>query len=170
MSTRLQSFIKTLPDQLKRLTGATIALSDIIVWQGTVTAGANIGKVAAVLDLDSSTWADNNRRVILLAEPGVVGGDAYRTQSHRAGQFIDGSSSFKVYFETPEDYTGTQHKFQRVLQHVLLGQNGAPYELFYCANDTEPVLQGVNGGVADASFTSAGLYAPYGGVSYVGGI
>lgn len=170
MSTRLQSFITSLPDQLKRLTGAQIALDKIIVWQGTVTAGPNAGKVAAVLDLDSATWADNNRRVLLLAEPGYVGGNAYRTQSHRASQYIDGSSSFKVYFETPEDYTGAQHQFQRIMQHVLLGQNSAPYELFYCANDTEPTLQGVNGAGSDASFTSAGLYAPYGGVSYIGGV
>jgi hypothetical protein len=171
-SPRVQKIFEGMPDQLKRLGAYSWNIRDVIRWQGRVTAGNDQGRDAMLLDLDSATWADNNRRAILIAVPASDKNDqaGFKTQSHSQGQYIDGSVSFKLYLETPEDWTNDQARFGRLMQHLLVGQLSAPVEIFYCANDTEPTVQGVNGAGATAAFTSAGVYLPYGGVAVPGGI
>ena len=47
------------------------------------------------------------------------------------------------------------------MMHVVRGQLGAPINLWFTANGTEPTLIGVNGAVATATFASAGTFQPY---------
>jgi hypothetical protein len=42
-------------------------------------------------------------------------------------------------------------------------------ELLYCADGTNPTVEGVNGAGSSATYTSAGLFLPY-GMGYAGGI
>lgn len=168
-SPRVQKIFEGLSDQLKRLGGYSYTdLRSVIVWQGRDAQGRD----ACVLDIDSPTWADNNRRAIIVAEPAKATGgtDALRTQSHASGHFLDGSVNFKIYMETPESWTDQQAHFQRLLTHMFLGQLGAPVELLLTANDTEPTVEGVNGAGSTAAATSAGQLKPYGGISYPGGV
>jgi hypothetical protein len=171
-SARVQKYFSALPDQIKRLGGYTWDVNSVIRWQGTATAGADIGRDAVVIDLNSATWADNAPRAIIVAIPAsdLLDQAVFKTQSHAQGQYIDGSVKFRVHLESLESMTDAQAKFQRILFHALLGQLGAPVELMFTANDTEPTVEGVNGAVATAAATSAGTYLPYGGVAYPGGI
>lgn len=173
-SPRAQKQFQAMPDQLKRLGGYTFDINGVLRWQGRV--GTNdlglAGYDACVLDLDATVWADNARRVLIVAVPAQDknGTAAMKTQSHAAGMYLDGSYSFKCYVETPESWTGEQARWERILMQHLVGQLAAPVELLYCANDTEPTLQGVNGvTAASASFTTAGTYLPY-GMTYPGGV
>jgi hypothetical protein len=179
-SARVQKMFEGMPEAIKRLGGYTYGspydLKSVIRWQGRVTSGPNAGLDAMVLDIDSAAWADNNRRAILVADPAsdLNKTAAMKTQSHAAGTSLDGSVRLRLYLETPEDYTGAQHRFQRIVLQHLLGQLGAPVEIFYGTNDVEPRLEGVNGASAGneaaCSFASAGVYLPYGGVNYPGGV
>lgn len=171
-SPRVQKQFQAMPDQLKRLGSYSFNIKDVIKWQGRVTAGSDLGDDAMLLDITASTWATANCRAILIAEPATDRNDqaAFKTQSHAEGQYIDGSVSFKLYMETPASWTGEHAKCQRLLMHMLVGQLSAPVELLLCANATEPTVQGVNGAGASAAFTSAGVYLPYGGMAYPGGI
>lgn len=162
-SVRVQKYFEAALEQIKRLGGYSGDAKAAMRWQGRVTAGPNAGKDACVIDFDSATWADNNRRVILLAEPAsdLNNTAGMKTQSHSAGQYLDGSVRFKMYCETPESWTGAQAAFLRHVEHHLRGQLGAPVEVYYGTNDTEPALQGVNGAGADsAGLTSAGVDLP----------
>ena len=173
-SQRILKFFQALPDQLKKLGGYSFDINKVIVWQGPVTTGAHAGAMACVIDTTSSTWADGNLRAVLLAVPGeAILPSTMVTQSHAAGQNLNGSFNFQMYVETPEAWTDAQAKWQRILMHELLGQNGAPLELFYGTNDVQPRVEGVDGASAAnetaCSFVSAGLYKPY-ALSYTGGI
>lgn len=167
-SPRIQKIFEAMPDQLKRLGQYTFELSSVLKWQGRDA----LGRDAAVIDIDSTTWADNNRRVIIVAKEASDKNNqaGFKTQSHSSGQSMASSVSFLVYMETAEDHTGEQARFQRLVMHMLLGQLGAPCELLLTANDTEPTVNGVNGAGATAATTSAGTYLPYGNVAYPGGI
>jgi hypothetical protein len=166
-SPRVQKLFEAMPDQLKRLGGYTFDIRQVIRWQGR----AADGKDACVIDIDSATWADNNRRVIIVAEPASDKNNttAMKTQSHAAGHYLDGSVKFKVYAETPEAWTDAQAHFMRLVQQHIVGQLAAPMELLLTANDTQPTVDGVNGAGATASATSAGTYLPW-GMSYTGGV
>lgn len=172
-SLRVQKIYSAMPNQIKLLGGYSKDWQEAIVWQGRVTAGADLGKDACVIDFTSATWASGNLRAVLVALPAqdqIAGSvDASKTQSHAAGYFIDGGVRFKVYLETAGLVTDAQSAFQRYVQHHLLGQNSAPIELFFCADGTEPTVQGVNGAGATASFTSAGVYLPY-ALGFAGGV
>jgi len=167
-SPRVQKIFEALPDQLKRLGGYTVDLQSILKWQGRDA----LGRDACVLDIDATTWADNNRRVIIVAKEASDKNNTagLKTQSHSQGQAMGSSVSFIVYAETPEDHTGAQAQWLRIVQHALVGQLGAPMQLLLTANDTQPTVDGVNGAVATASTTDAGTLLPYGGVAYPGGI
>ena len=171
-SPRIQKQMEAMIDQVKRLGGYTFDIRQVIRWQGRATTGVHAGRDAMVLDIDSGTWADNNRRAIIVAIPAsdLNNTAALKTQSHAAGHNLDGSVRWAVYVETPEDHTGDQVKFQRILMHHLVGQLGAPTELLMCTGDAEPTVEGVNGAVATTANTSAGVYLPYGGVAYPGGV
>ncbi|MEM4379609.1 MAG: hypothetical protein QXL01_02850 [Thermoplasmatales archaeon] len=167
-SPRVQKIFEAMPDQLKRLGQYGFDLGSVIKWQGRDA----LGRDAMLLDIDSTTWADNNRRVIIVA---VEASDknntvAMKTQSHASGHSMASSVKFLVYAETPEDHTGAQAHFLRLVQHMLVGQLGAPMELLLTANDTEPTVNGVNGAVATAPTTLASVLLPYGNVAYPGGI
>jgi hypothetical protein len=167
-SPRVQKIFEAMPDQLKRLGQYSFDISNVIKWQGR----DSLGRDAVLIDIDSTTWADNNRRVIIVAvEASDKNNQAgFKTQSHSQGQSMASSVSFLVYAETPEDHTGAQAHFLRLVQQMLVGQLGAPMELLLTANDTEPTVDGVNGANTTASTTSAGRIVPYGSVAYPGGI
>lgn len=168
-SPRVQKIFEGMPDQLKRLGGYTYTdLRSVLRWQGRDASGHD----AVVIDIDSATWATGNRRAILVALPADSNPSvaAMHTQSHAAGNVIDGSVRFQMYLETPAAWTAAQAKFDRLLTHMVLGQLGAPLEILYTANTTEPTVNGVNGAGATAAATSAGALLPYGGVSYPGGV
>lgn len=167
-SPRVQKIFEALPDQVKRLGSYTFDLQSVLKWQGRDSAGRD----AAVIDIDATTWADNNRRVILVAKEASDKNnqEAFKTQSHSLGQHMASSVSFILYAETPEDHTGAQAQFMRIVMHALTGQLGAPVQLLLTANDTEPTVNGVNGAGSTAATTDAGTYLPYGGVAYPGGI
>lgn len=159
---RIQKLFQGIPHNVKLLGGYTFDINTAIIWQGRVTDGdaAQEGKDACVIDIDSATWADNNRRAILISTPFMEPNNfaAFKTRSHATGYYIDGGVRFALYLETPESFTGAQEAFNRRLMQHLTGQLGATVELFYCANDTEPTVDGVNGATSTASFTSAGTY------------
>ena len=167
-SVRVQKIFEGLPEQLKRLGGYTVSLDSMIKWQGRDASG----KDACVIDIDSTTWADNNRRVILVAKEASDKNDTagMKTQSHSLGQSMGSSVSLIMYAETPEDHTGAQAQWMRVVQQAIVGQLGCPVQILLTANDTQPTVNGVNGAVATASTTDAGTLLPYGGVGYPGGI
>jgi len=173
-SVRILKFFQSLPDQLKKLGRYSFNVNNVIVWQGSIAAGPYAGCMGAVIDIDSSTWADGNRRAVLVAVPdNFTMPNSMKTQSHAAGQYLDGSFSFRMYLETPEAWTDAQAQFGRLLMHELVGQNGAPTELFFGTNDVQPRVEGVDGASganeSACSFASAGLYRPY-ALSYTGGI
>jgi len=172
-SLRVQKIFSAAPNQIKLLGGYSFDWQTALAWAGRVTAGADAGKDACVIDGSSSTWATGNLRVVLVAVPAMdqVPGSvsASKTQSHASGHFIDGGVRLKVYAETPATWTGTHAHFLRDVQQHLVGQNSAPIELYLCANGTNPEVEGVNGAGSSASYTSAGIYLPY-GMGYAGGI
>lgn len=166
-SPRVQKLFEAMPDQLKRLGGYTFDIRQVIRWQGRDASG----KDACLIDIDAATWADNNRRVIIVAEPAsdLNNTAALKTQSHASGHTLDGSVRFHLYAETPEAWTDEQARFMRIVQHHLVGQLAAPTQLLLTANDTEPTVEGVNGAGATAATTSAGWYLPW-GMTYPGGV
>lgn len=173
-NTRAVSQLKQMPDQLKKLLKVAGSVNSFVKWAGSVDTGAHAGTTGVLIDLDNTTWADNNRRVIILAVPGEsILPSTMKTQSHAAGQFIDGSFSFQMYLENPEDWTGAQAQFVRCLQTILVGQNAAPCEIFFGTNDVEPRVEGVNGATSgnevSSGFVSGGIMLPY-SLSYSGGI
>jgi len=165
-SVRVQKIFEGLPEQLKRLGGYNV--TSAIKWQGRDASG----KDACLIDLDSTAWADNNRRVILVAKEASDKNDTagMKTQSHSLGQAMGSSVSLIMYAETPEDHTGAQAQWMRVVQQAIVGQLGCPLQILLTANDVEPTVSGVNGAVATTSTTDAGTLLPYGGVGYPGGI
>jgi len=170
-SPRAQKLFEAIPDQVKRLGGYDIDFREVVRWQGRATAGTHAGRDACVIDFTALAWADNNLRVILVAEPAADRNNttAMRTQSHAAGHYLDGSVKFHMYVETPEAWTDAQAKFQREMLHHLQGQLASPVRLWMGDNDTEPEVEGVNGAAATSNFTDAGWYLPYGMV-YPGGV
>lgn len=175
-SPRVQKIFEALPSQIKQVAGYTYDVDAVIRWRGRVASGApQAGRDAMVVDIDSATWADNNRRFILIAVPASDKNNtaALKTQSHAFGYFIDGSVSFRLYYEASESPTGTQERFNRYVLHCLLGQLAAPTEIFVGANDAEPIVEGVNGGTSGqettSTFVTAGTYLPY-GMAVPGGV
>ena len=158
-SPRIQKVFQGLTNSLRLLGPYPDAFKTGIKFQGHDSAG----KDAVVIDLTSATWATANLRVIIVADAASDANNtaAFKTQSHAAGMFLDGSVSFRVYSETPADYVGDAAKFQREILHVLRGQLGAPIQLLLTANGVEPTVAGVNGAVATAVATDAGHYTPY---------
>jgi hypothetical protein len=158
-SPRIQKVYQGLTNSLRLLGPYKDAFKTGIKYQGHDAAG----KDAVVIDLTAAVWATGNLRAIIVADPASDANNtaAFKTQSHAAGMFLDGSVSFRVYMETPADFTGDAAKFQREILHVLRGQLGAPIQLLLTANAVEPTVNGVNGAVATAVTTDAGTYQPY---------
>lgn len=174
-SPRVTKIFEGMAGQLQRM-GYTQALDvyggrPCIRYLGRATSGAEQGNDAVVIDLDSATWATGNRRAVLVAE---VASDQnnfadLKTQSHAQGHFLDGSVSFKLYAETPANYTGNAAQFYAEMLHILRGQLGAPVDVYLTANGTEPTVQGVNGAGSTNAATEAKYFLPY-GMSYPGGV
>jgi len=173
---RVGRILQALPAQVKSLSGATFDPSQALLANTTVGAANTDGYAgynAAVVDATASTWASGNLRVIVIAKPAQDFNNtpALHTQSHAQGQYLTGSSSFIVLTETPASWTGAQAAFIRNVQFHLQGQMGAPVDLQFCANGTQPTVNQLNGATATAAFTDSGTYYPYGGgVGYVGGV
>ena len=170
-SQRVQKLFEAMPEQVRRLGGYSVDFREVLRWQGRVAAGALLGHDAAVIDFTSLAWVTGNLRAVLVAEPAsdLNNTAAMKTQSHAAGVTIDGSVRFNMYLESSAALTNAESAFQRQLFHHLIGQLAAPVQLWYCANGTEPTVQGVNGAVVTAAFTSAGWYLPW-GMTYPGGV
>ena len=164
---RVQKIFEAMAGQLKQLGGYSEASQDALIWQGQDAAG----KDSVVIDFDGSSWSTANRRVIVVAQPASDANNTsqLKTQSHALGTFIDGSVWFKVYSETPANWTGDHAAFLRKVQQHLLGQLGAPMQLVLTANGTEPTVDGVNGESATATSTAAEKMLPY-GLTYPGGV
>lgn len=158
-SARVQKMFTGLTEQLRKLGPYANAFKSGIVAQGRDSAGRD----AVLIDLTGPTWATGNLRVIIaaVAAADYTNSDQFKTQSHVANHFIDGSVSFEVRMETPATHTDAHAKFQREILHALRGQLGAPVELLLTANATQPTLQGLDGAAATAATVSAGVYNPY---------
>lgn len=176
-SPRVTKIFEGLAGQLQRM-GYKTALDKFggrpcIRWIGRVddAAPAEAGHDAVVLDITAAAWSTANLRAILIADPATDLQDtkALKTQSHARDHYIDGSVSFKMYMETPANYTSAHAQFFAEMLHVLRGQLGAPVDLYLTANGTEPTVQGVNGAGSTAANTEAKYYLPY-GMSYPGGV
>jgi hypothetical protein len=158
-SPRVQKIYQGITESLRKLGPYKDAFKTGIKWQGRDAAGED----AVLIDLTSQSWLTANLRVIITAQPADDANHtaALHTQSHAAGYFLDGSVSFTVYVETPANWTAAHAKFVHEVMHVLRGQLGAPIDLELTANGVEPTVNGVNGAVATAATTSAGVFEPY---------
>lgn len=136
------------------------------------------GTQGLVIDFDAATWATGKRRAVLLAIPAGFGeSDAVKTQSHAAGNFIDGSVKFALVVEAAAglSHTSTEAelafaRFQADILHVLRGQLSSPVDLYVCDKTEQPEIEGIDGSTASsAHLTKVGSLLPY-GRTYVGGI
>jgi hypothetical protein len=169
MSTpRNQRTFQGMIDQIKRLGPYSNDPLTVITWSGQVDSSNTdgfAGMDAAVLDFGSG------KKVIVIAEPaGAQFNAAFKTQSHAAGHFIDGSSRFHAFMETPANWTGANARFKEVVQHHILGQLAAPLKFWLSANGDGIAVKGVAGaGATTASAVGAEWLIPYGQV-YAGGV
>ena len=171
-SVRNQKYFHQMPENIIKLGGYPISFIAAVKWSGIVASGALAGKDAAVLDFTSQAWATANKRVLVVAESASDAGklpDSMKTQSHAAGKFIDGSSRFHVYVETPALFTDDHAHFLRLVQQHITGQLAAPMKLWASANGVQPELEGVDGAVASAVFVESGWVLPY-GMAVAGGV
>jgi hypothetical protein len=109
---------------------------------------------------------------------------AMMTQSHAAGQFIQGSAFAELFFEAPDmDSTGgifdanavtaaaaqARLKFIEDIKHIYRGQFGTRIRVYMCPTGTALAVNGVNGAVADAAGLAViGTYLPYGRIAATG--
>jgi len=172
-SIRNQKYFQQMPDQIIKLGGYKgVSFMSAIVWSGRVESGSLAGKDAAIIDLSGASWATGNKRFIVVAESASDAGklpDAMKTQSHAAGVFIDGSSRFHVYCESPASFTDDLATFMRLVQQHITGQLAAAMQIHATANGVKPELEGVDGAVASASFDDAAWVLPY-GMAVAGGV
>jgi hypothetical protein len=174
MSTpRNLKYFQAMPENLKRLGGYKADIIKSMVWSGLVNdpAGAFHGFNAAVIDLTSATWAADNKRFIVIAEPAsdLNKTAAMYTQSHAQGHFIDGSSRFHVFMETPSSFVTEHATFMRYVQQHILGQLAAPMKFWFSANTVKPEVKGVDSAAATSASTESEWMIPYGMV-YPGGV
>lgn len=176
-SPRVTKIFEGLAEQLHR-TGYSQALDKFggrpcirAIGRVDTTNATEAGHDACVIDLTAAVWATANLRAILVSEPATDSNNtaAFKTQSHAFGQFLDGSVSFKMYMESPANFTSAHAQFYTEMLHILRGQLGAPVDLFLTANGTEPTVQGFNGASATATAVEAKYYLPY-GLTYPGGV
>lgn len=171
-SIRNQKYFQQMPENIIKLGGYSVSFLAVPKWSGLVASGTYVGQDAVVLDFTANAWAAANKRVIVIAESASDAGrlpDAMKTQSHASGHFIDGSSRFHVFCETPAAFTDDHAKFLRIVQQHITGQLAAPMKLWACANTVQPEIEGVDGAVASAAFTDAGWVLPY-GYAVAGGV
>jgi len=165
-SIRNQKYFQQMPENIIKLGGYNVNFVSVVKWSGLVTAGDYIGKDAAVLDFTAGTWAAANKRIIVIAEPASEAGklpDAMKTQSHASGHFLDGSSRFHVFCETPAGFLDDHAKFLRLVQQHITGQLAAPMKLYACDNTDQPEVEGVDGAAATtATMAEGGWILPYG--------
>lgn len=174
-SPRVQKLFQAMPQQIKGLGKYDVVFTDVLRWAGRVDSTNDLGLIghdACILDFDAyPSWASGQKRVIITAEPAsdYNNTSAMKTQSHAAGNFIDGSVRLHLWLETPGAVTDAQSAFVRnVVQHVR-GQLAAPCQLHYTADGTQPAIKGVAGAGASAAFTAAEWMLPYSMV-YPGGV
>lgn len=169
MSTpRNARYFEGMIEQINKLGPYNASLNTTITWKGQVDSSNTdgfAGMDAAVLDFGSG------KKFIIIAEPAEnILPQAMRTQSHAYGKFIDGSSRFHVFMETPALWTDANARFQRVVQQHILGQLAAPFKLWLCDNGDTLAVKGVAGaGATTASMAATDWLIPYGQV-YAGGV
>lgn len=174
-SPRVTKIFEGLAEQLRRQ-----GYAEALAKNGTRPSIRWIGRDAenmdaVLIDLTAASWSSANLRAILVARPASDKNNtaALKTQSHAAGHFLDGSVSFELYLEAHANTNAGQAsdhaRFQREMLHILRGQLGAPLTLKLTDNGTEPTVNGVNGAVATATTTEAGVFLPY-GMTYPGGV
>ena len=178
-SQRVQRIFEAVPARLRELGAYDINFKEAVRWAGRVSATTDGFKDydAVVIDLSSQTWATLNKRIIIVAEPAMdyTQSAQFRTQSHTAGQYIDGSVKLHVFAESPIELFGANaanKEFAKFLMNVqthLVGQMGAPMQLHIVDAGIEPQLDGVNGASSTTAFEDMGWILPY-GMTYPGGI
>jgi len=173
-SPRVQKQFEAMPNQIRRLGKYAIDFREVMRWQGRVDSSTDTdfaGYDAAVMDFDSLTWSTGNQRAILVAEPAQDQNKtaAMKTQSHAAGHYIDGSSRYHLFVETPAAWTGDHARWLRDLSHHCRGQLGSPTKFWFTANGDEPTIKGVNGAAATETTTEGEWMLPY-GMTYAGGV
>lgn len=168
-SIRVQKIFDALQESLRRMGYDTLSkdgLATKVVWQGR---GSVTNKDSVVIDVTSASWATAHLRAILVAVPAGDGQPAAAfTQSHASGEIIQGGVRFQMWMETPANFTGAHKIFMDKLMLILVGQMGAPVDVYLSANSVEPTVNGVNAAVADVG-TFAASYLPW-GMATVGGI
>jgi hypothetical protein len=179
MSLRVQRIFEMIPEQLRNLGGYDVNVNECIKWAGQVTASGDgyQGYEACVIDLSSTTWATLNKRIIIVAQPAqdYTNNAAFRTQSHTAGAYIQGSVRFIVHAESPIEFFGAsdaQKAYAQFLANVqthLVGQMSAPVMLKFCNAGTQPTVESVNAAGSSSTFEATSWIKPY-GLSYPGGI
>ena len=146
--------------------------------QGITTDTTFNGAQCVIYDFTSATWATGNYRFAIMAFPcGYGESDSVKTQSHAAGQFIDGSVRFGLIYEANVALSHTStaavmafDKFVMDTMHIIHGQMQAPVDVYITDNTVEPVLKGINGAAASsANITKIATLLPY-GRTYAGGI
>lgn len=175
-SPRVQKQFEAVPNQIRRLGKYSIDFREVMRWQGRVDASTDLtgfaGRDAALIDFDSLSWSTANQRAILVAEPASDLQDtaALKTQSHASGHNLDGSVRYHLYVEDPGALSGDHARWIRDLTHHFRGQLGAPCQLHWTANGTEPTIKGVNGEAgATPAYTDGEWMLPY-GMTYPGGV
>lgn len=150
--------------------------------QGTISeaSGSNTtlaaynGCQALVIDYDSATWATLNRRAVVVAIPAGLGLPAsFFTQSHAAGQILEGSTSFALLVEGSAATTAPMSaakvaldKFHFDLMHHLRGELGSQVRMLLADTAVQPQAGGTaataaNGSTPDANLTDLGTLIAY---------
>lgn len=156
---RMSKFLKQLEENLYNL-GAGKAQRK---WFGD----DSNGYAAALYNFtDSSAPTTTDKAFVIRMKTNEVAGltwpNGMRTQSHAAGQYLDGNALVEVYFESPASFTSAHAKFVQEVIHVLRGQNGAVCRVSFTAAATLPTLNGVDGASSDVLGTELAVFLPYG--------
>lgn len=168
-SPRIRQQMHQLPEQLVKLGKYSVSPLKAVRWTGQDVDNND----AVVIDLDSGTWATNQKRIIVVGEAGEsILPESMRTQSHSKGNFLEGGIRFHVYMESPDAViaaTDGLDEFMRHTLHQLRGMMGAPVQLHLTANGTEPTVEGVEGAGSTAANTASEWMLPS-SLAYPGGI
>ena len=169
MSTpRNTKYFEGMVDQINKLGPYLSPLQSTITWKGRVDASNTDG--FAGMDAAVFNFGSNNIFIAIAEPAGHILPLAMQTQSHAYGMFVDGSSRFHVFMETPALWTDANARFQRVVQQHILGQLAAPFKLWLCDHGTTVAVKGVAGaGATTASMAATEWLIPYGQV-YAGGV
>jgi hypothetical protein len=141
-------------------------------WFGDVAASVRDNEVpvaACQMNFTDATNSAGDKLFSVIFRNDKVAGiswpKAMTTQLHAYDQFAQAGGYVELYMEMP--VVGNM-KFLQDVVHIFRGQFGVRVHLFLSAIADVPVVEGVNGAVADAAFTDAGVLLPYGRIAAAG--